>query len=265
MCLVIVAFQCCSELPLVVAANRDEYYARGTEPAAFWLDQPQLLAGRDLVQGGTWMGLTRQGRFAAITNYRDPARTEPAPRSRGELPLAFLGGSQGCADFLHSIAGKAAEYAGFNLLVGVPGELWYLSNGSVARLRPRRLASGIYGLSNASLDTPWPKVQLGKRRLRELLARTETPTHDELLAVVGDRKLANSSDLAQLGLGEPMDQLLSAQFITAPRYGTRSSTSVWLDASRRAHWCELSFDQRGEVVSSVEQQFVLDEPSGAPR
>ncbi|MCB1676400.1 MAG: NRDE family protein, partial [Halioglobus sp.] len=123
MCLLLVAHQYDRRYPLVVAANRDEFHARATAAAHFWPEQPNLLAGRDLAQGGTWMGITRRGHFAAITNYRDPAQTAPAPRSRGELPLDYLSGEPEPGAYLRQVARRAAQYAGFNLLVGCPGAL----------------------------------------------------------------------------------------------------------------------------------------------
>lgn len=274
MCLVIFAHQVSSDYPLLVAANRDEYHHRPTAVSDFWPDQPQLLAGRDLLQGGTWMGVTRDGRFAAVTNYRDPARTTAAPRSRGELPLDFLLGSQPPTAFLEDVATRAQEYAGFNLLVGDRDTLWYFTNsgsGGARRLRP-----GVYGLSNAGLDTPWPKVELGKSRLDSLLAENDIApavprnqqnvqpparhhpmTHDALLDVVGDRTLADPCALSEHGLDGSMDPLLSAQFIVSDGYGTRSSTTLWLDAHEQVHWRELSFNERGALRDAQQKAFAL--------
>ena len=166
MCLLIFAHQLSADYPLMVAANRDEFYARPTAPAAFWPEYPGLLAGRDLEQGGTWMGVTREGRFAAVTNYRDPDVAMPAPRSRGELPLDYLAGSTTPASYLAELAKRGGEYAGFNLLVGDRDSLWYFANSGGQA--PRALSPGLYGLSNARLDTPWPKVERGKAMLLSL-------------------------------------------------------------------------------------------------
>jgi len=257
MCLLIFANQADPRYPLVLAANRDEFHARPTAASEFWPEHPTLLAGRDLEQGGTWMGVTREGRFAAITNYRDPARTMPAPRSRGELPLAFLLGSLEPDQYLRELLPRAAEYAGFNLLVGTATNLWYLTNSLPPESRaPQRIPPGIHGLSNARLDTPWPKVELGKRRLGALL-RAGAPDHDTLAAVVADRGLADPRSLRLQGLEDSMDQVLSAQFITAGSYGTRSSTTLWLDRDGRFQWREATFDQRGEPSGSREQDFLI--------
>jgi uncharacterized protein with NRDE domain len=266
MCLMIFAHQVLPEFPLLVAANRDEYHSRPTAASDFWPEQPQLLAGRDLLQGGTWMGVTRSGRFAAVTNYRDPARTAPAPRSRGELPLGFLAGAQTPEAFLRGIAASAQDYAGFNLLVGDRHGLWYFSNSD--GMAPRLLPAGIYGLSNARLDTPWPKVERGKALLRSLLSGDETTSdvpvsvvdrlsHDALLMVVGDRRLAEAGALRAQGLDGAMDPVLSAQFIVTGGYGTRSSTTLWFDARHQAHWREHSYNEQGELRESRQQVFSL--------
>jgi len=259
MCLVIVAHQAFRDYPLVVAANRDEYHARATRPSQFWPTHPDILAGRDEELGGTWMGVTRSGRFAAITNYRDPSRTAPAPRSRGELPLGFLAGSDHPRDFLQALRASAADYAGFNLLLGGAGELWYYSNSEDNP--PEGLAPGIYGLSNAHLDTPWPKSELGKQKLAQLgraqAAGGDDPDHEQLTAVVADRRTAPESDLHPLGLESEMEQLLSAQFIVTEGYGTRSCTTMWLSGDRRASWREQSYDSRGGLTGVQREDFSL--------
>ncbi|NND68663.1 MAG: NRDE family protein [Halioglobus sp.] len=255
MCLLIFAHQPGSTYPLVVAANRDEFHNRPTAPAQFWQDAPDLLAGRDLEAGGTWMGVTATGRFAAITNFRDPDRTAPAPRSRGELPTDFLNGTARCSSYLEGLAARGTEYAGFNLLVGDGDELWYCSNVPAdGAEQPRQLKPGIYGLSNALLDTPWPKVTLGKAALTGLLAGDRL-THRTLAEVVGDTGLAEPGALHAQGLRGDMDQLLSAQFIVTPGYGTRSRTTLWRDAGGATHWREQSFNPQGELTG--EQRFAF--------
>ena len=257
MCLLIFSYRVDPRYPLVLAANRDEFHARPTAASAFWAEHPQLLAGRDLEQGGTWMGLTRSGRFAAITNCRDPARTTPAPRSRGELPLGYLTGKQDPETYLSSLLATASEYAGFNLLVGTIDNLWYLTNSATAPpCGPVPLVPGLYGLSNAQLDTPWPKVTLGKGRLQALLGKGALD-HDALAAVVADQQLADPGDLLRLGLTDDMAQVLSSQFITTASYGTRSSTTLWADQAGQAHWRESSFDAGGGLTGQREECFSL--------
>lgn len=252
MCLIIFAHRMNPGYPLLVAANRDEFHARPAAASRFWTDHPGLLAGRDLEQGGTWMGVTRSGRFAAVTNYRDPARTAPAPRSRGELTTGFLTGAASPQAYLEGIAPNAGEYAGFNLLLGDRQALWYFSNNCPG---PRQLPPGIYGLSNARLDTAWPKVELGKRVLAA--SPDSSFDHDQLASSVSDRQPAPLQDLGQHGLEGDMDQLLSAQFIVNDLYGTRATTTLRLGSDHRAHWRELSFAPDGSETGRVELEFGL--------
>ena len=256
MCLVIFAHQCSAQYSLVVSANRDEFHARPTEPSHFWETQPKVLAGRDLEQGGTWMGTTRSGRFAAITNVSDPGRTAPAPLSRGALTLNFLAGESTPQAYLAEVEPQADQYALFNLVVGDQHSLWVFSNARGSR-GPEALAPGLYGLGNAALDTPWPKVQLGKSVLARSL-ECETLTHAELAMAVQDRNLARPEELAAQGLRGEMDQTLSAQFITAGVYGTRSTTTLWQTRAGSANWRELSFDEAGQETGRVEESFRLE-------
>ena len=184
MCLIAFAWRADPRYPLVVAANRDELHARPAAPAAFWsdLDAPTLLAGRDLQAGGTWLGLTRAGRFAALTNVREPGRAGPAdPPSRGALVLDFLRGSEPPAAFLAER--DLSAYAGFNLLLGTPDELW--SAGNRDPQPPRALEPGVYGLSNAVLDAPWPKLTSARQALGQALSAGPTPA--ALLELLADQ------------------------------------------------------------------------------
>lgn len=257
MCLLILAHQVTPGNPLVVTANRDEFHARPTAVSDFWEEQPDLLAGKDLEQGGTWMGITRNGRFAAITNYRDPARTAPSPRSRGELPLNYLTGAENPENYLRHLAAQAQHYAGFNLLLGDSSSLWYFSNSTPAAQRsPTCLQPGIYGLSNALLDTPWPKVGLGKDKLQQVLDGGAL-SHDSLFAVINDRRLADPGALRLHGMASDMDQLLSAQFIVTGQYGTRSNTTLWTQSDGLVSWRELSFNASGAQQAVRELEFHL--------
>jgi uncharacterized protein with NRDE domain len=254
MCLLIIAHQVAREYPLLVAANRDEFHARPTGVSDFWTAHPDLLAGRDLQMGGTWMGVTRSGRFAAVTNYRDPAQSAVAPRSRGELPLAYLTGSQDPETYLKKVAAMARDYGGFNLLVGDRHDLWYFTNSD--SMDPQCLPPGVYGLSNARLDTPWPKVELGKVRLMALL-QAGSISHSVLETVVTDRLLADQRTLSRHGLDGGMEATLSAQFIVTADYGTRSSTTLWTDAHDQLSWRERSFDQHGALSAVQQREFSL--------
>ena len=252
MCLLIFAHQVSQKYPLQVAANRDEFHARPTAVSDFWAEHPELLAGRDLQQGGTWMGVTRGGRFAAVTNYRDPEGTLGAPRSRGELPLGYLVGSRSPQEFLMNLEGRAGDYAGFNLLVGDRHSLWYFTNSD--KLAPRSLPPGIYGLSNATLDTPWPKVELGKAKLQALQKKGGI-SHEALATIIAARQIADHRSLVSQGLDGSMDPILSAQFIVTEAYGTRSSTTLWTDAQARISWREQSFNEQGKLSEVQHKEF----------
>lgn len=244
MCLILVAWRSHPEYPLVVAANRDEFYRRPTLPAAFWPDHPQVLAGRDLEAGGTWMGITRQGRFAALTNFRDPARHKPEAPSRGWLVADFLTGTQSIDAYLDGL--DAAACNGFNLLLGDGARLVAFSNISNAR---HELAPGLYGLSNALLDTPWPKVSSGKTALEAAVA--DLPGETGLWQLLRDDTTHPDGVLPQTGVPLEWERLLSAAFVLSPDYGTRSSTVLTVSA--------------GGVVSFDEQAWLPDAVSGERR
>ncbi len=220
MCLILLAHRAHPRWRLVVAANRDEAYARPTAPAGWWSDAPEVLAGRDLRAGGTWMGITRAGRFAAVTNVREWPLPPAAPLSRGHLVSGFLLGQQRAEAYLASLS--PSEYAGYNLLVSeADGELWYASNrgGEAAPV-----ADGIHGLSNALLDTPWPKVRRGTAGLAALLSHPAGPDEDALFRLLADADPAPDPDLPDTGIGQAGERALSSLFIATPDYGTRAST-----------------------------------------
>lgn len=244
MCLILIAYRCHPGYELLVAANRDEFHDRPTSPLAFWEDAPDLLAGRDLQEGGTWMGITCAGRFAALTNYRDPHRVKPGAPSRGHLVSSYLQGAQSASAALERLRLSADRYNGFNLVLGDAAGLYYYSN---CAGEPQRLEPGLYGLSNHLLDTPWPKLKRGVAMLRGVLEQQRDPTSDDLLPILTDRALAADAELPQTGVPLEWERWLSAIFIDAPGYGTRSSTVLqiasggaariveitWADASRR--------------------------------
>lgn len=242
MCLLVLAWRLLPDTPLLLAGNRDELYARPAAPAQFWAAAPLLLAGRDLLAGGTWLGVTREGRFAAVTNYREPRTAAPPPRSRGELARDYLQGAAEPGEFVQALAPRAGDYSGFNLLLGDRDELWWYSNrGGPARL----LGPGIYGLSNHLLDTPWPKVEIAKAALRRLCA-AGTPQVADLLTLLADRRTHAAA--AADGLDADTARALSAIFIETPSYGTRCSSVLRLGADGRAEFVERRHaPERGEA------------------
>jgi uncharacterized protein with NRDE domain len=250
MCLVSLAYKAHSTYPLLVAANRDEYHQRPTAAAQFWKEYPDLLAGKDLQAGGTWMGVTRAGRFAAITNHRNPPTTPLEPRSRGFLTLDFLRGEASASQYLETVNTRAGEYAGFNLIVGDSEQLWYLSNieGRVQKLQP-----GIYSLSNALLHSNWPKQALASTHMQRCAAGEAG--HRALQAVVSSRVQVEEHRLPDTGVGLEFEKLLSAPFIVSPEYGTRATTSLSLDSVGRGDWLETSFDATGHSIGQQRWQF----------
>ncbi len=258
MCLILLAWQAHADYPLVVAANRDEFFARATATAAFWDDAPQVLAGRDLDAGGTWLGVTRQGRFAALTNYRAPGsnRTSgpmvPNAPSRGLLVSRFLTGKQTPETYLSELQAESERYNGYNLLFGDRSALYCYANRSNAA---QRLAPGVYGLSNDLLDTPWPKIARGKSALAMTLQAL--PDEAPLFDLLHDDQPAPDAVLPRTGVSLEWERLLSAAFICAPDYGTRSSTVLLVDQSGELRFTERSFAAGGTETSRVEYAFAL--------
>ncbi len=252
MCLILLAVDTHPLYRLIIAANRDEFYERPTAPAAFWADAPDLMAGRDLRSGGTWLGVTRTGRIAAITNYRDPRQVKPEAPSRGDLVSSFLTGSMVIEDYLQFLQREGAAYNGFSLIFGDPGRLAFFSNRDG---EPRTLEPGIHGLSNHLLDTPWPKVARGREALERVVAKGATVQAEELFAILADRAVAADSLLPDTGVGIELERLLSPLFTVAPTYGTRSSTVILIDRENRVFFSERTFNGRPEFVKSVTREF----------
>jgi len=242
MCLVLIALDSHPDYRLIVAANRDEFYDRPTEPAAFWVDAPWVLAGRDLRAGGTWLGVDRRGRFAAVTNYRQGEREPPAPRSRGCLVSDFLTTDTGPLEHLTRVRSDAGLYNGFNLIASDAGGLFYYSN---REGRVRTLTAGVYGLSNHLLDTPWPKVASMKTAFDALLNQGASDPTAGLFALLSDRNRPADDLLPSTGIGPEWERLLSSAFIASDDYGTRSSTVVLVGRDGGIVFIERTFGPRG--------------------
>jgi len=256
MCLLVFAYKFHRDYPLVLVANRDEYYDRPTAPARFWEDFPHLLAGKDLKDGGTWLGVTRSGRIAAITNYRDPRNQKTGAPSRGMLVRDFLVGRQTSLEYLKSLAHRADQYNGFNLIVGdKEGLYWYSNRGPGIR----GLEPGIHGLSNHLLDTPWPKVVRAKEALLDLLSGDRFPADEEFFKLLLDQTRPRDSELPDTGVGLEWERILSPIFITSPVYGTRSSTLVFMHANGKVRFVERSHDKEAPSPRVREFSFTLDQ------
>lgn len=254
MCLIAIAHHAHPQRPLVVAANRDEAYARPTQQAHFWDSQPQVLAGRDLEGGGTWLGIDRLGRFAAITNFREVGAHRNDAPTRGHLVSDFLSGDTKAEPYLQKIAEQAQRYNGFNLLLLDDSGLYYFSNRSADDdSAPRRLGSGVYGLSNHLLDTPWPKVVLAKQGFARSIDAGEPL--ESMMEILRDTETAPDNALPSTGLGAERERLLSPIFIAAETYGTRCSTLLEISSTRRARFIERSFGPGGAIGDAVEYRF----------
>jgi uncharacterized protein with NRDE domain len=228
-----------STYPLILLANRDEYYERPSASARFWEEAPWVLAGKDLRAGGTWLGITKNGRIAAVTNYRDPASIKEGAPSRGRLVSDFLAGQQDPGEYIEKLDKESGKYNGFNFILGDKGRLyWYSNRGHGVQ----SLGPGIYGLSNHLLDTPWPKVAKSKDALVNLLSGRRAPTLDELFHILADRTIADDEALPHTGVDLEWERILSPIFIKSPNYGTRSSTVMLIDTDNRVTFVEKTFN-----------------------
>ena len=238
MCIILLAHQANDEYPLILAANRDEFYERPTALAHFWADAPDTLAGRDLERGGTWLGVTLRGRIAAVTNYRElQAKKQEAP-SRGALVSDFLKGDERPEEYLSKLSAGASLYNGFNLIVGTAQKLCYFSNRTD---EPLEIARGIHGVSNHLLDTPWPKVERGRAALQEIITRVGEPSMEDIFKVLADDARATDEALPETGVGLELERVLSPLFIKTNVYGTRSSTVVLINRHQEVIFVERTF------------------------
>jgi uncharacterized protein with NRDE domain len=249
MCFIVFAYRFHPSYRLIAAANRDEYFERPSSPAAVWEEAPQVLAGRDLKEGGTWMGITREGKFAAITNYRDPEAFKIRAPSRGKLVSDFLTGSENAASYVENISRQGQNYNGFNLICGDPKDLFVYSN----RGKIEKLEAGIYGLSNHLLDSPWPKVIKGKKALSGAMPKKGKDLEEALFKILFDRKFAPDHKLPSTGIALDWERVLSSIFIESPAYGTRSSSVLLIAKNNRIKFVEKVFD--GRPMPWIESRF----------
>ena len=251
MCLIFFSINQHKNYKLIIAANRDEFYNRKTAPADFWQDHPDVLGGRDLEAQGTWMAMTKAGKIAMVTNYRDPQNINPNAPSRGQLVSNYLIGSKKPEDYLKGIEPTATQYNGFNLLIGTVDDLWYLSNykSGVDFIQP-----GFYGLSNHLLETPWPKVEEGKKILTLILDQHKIePTL--LLDLIHNEAIAEDDKLPYTGLSLERERALSSMFIKTEGYGTRCSTVVLIDHQNQVEFVERVYDTQTRNYN--EQKFAF--------
>ena len=243
MCLINFNFQDHSKYKLIVAANRDESYARPTASAHFWEDEALILAGRDLLQGGTWLGITKNGRFAALTNYLDPSLPIIGRFSRGDIVRQYLTTDVEPLDFIRRLAEDRSLYDGFNIIVGNGDQLIHYNN---ILDETNVISPGTHSLSNHTLNTPWPKVVTGKKRLSEYVSTNQNSIDmDSLFDILSDHTIAEDNKLPETGVGLEIERVLSPLFIKSPNYGTRSSTVVLIDRENNVSFAERVFVEGG--------------------
>ncbi len=249
MCLIFISINDHPKYKLIVAANRDEFYARNTAAVSVWLDHPDVIGGRDLEAQGTWMAMTKGGKIGMVTNYRDLKNLKLNAPTRGLLVTDFLFNGYKAEPYLKDVDLKASQYNGFSLLVGSIDELYYYSN---YQSRIIKLTQGFYGLSNHLLDTPWPKVKRGKEKMASVLT-----SHDfgssALFEVLRDEKIAPDNQLPNTGLDIERERAVSAMFIKSPNYGSRCSTVVLVDKENNVSYSERVYNP--ETFDHTEKEF----------
>lgn len=253
MCLIIFAHDYHPKYKLVVAANRDEFYSRPTLTADFWEENPEILAGKDLKEGGSWMGITKSGRFAALTNFRDPASNKDNAPSRGHLVKNYLESTLMPEAYLANLADKGANYNGFNLLLGTKNSLYCYSN---REKLIRELAPGVHGLSNGLLNEPWPKVTKGINMLKDIL-QDEEFEFESLFTMMADREQFPDNLLPKTGVSLEWERALAPLFVISPEYGTRVTTVILVDRDNNIKFWERNFinkqpDKWEEVYYEIE-------------
>ena len=257
MCLLSFAIDSHPRYHLVLAANRDEYFVRPTMPAQFWEDAPQILAGRDLVAGGTWLGISKSGRLAALTNYYGPDEYAANKLSRGWLITDFLKGDLSPDGYLEQLRQTGHHYNGFGLVFGDSTGLNYYTNRGPSICG---LSTGIHGLTNHLLDTHWPKLITIKSGLQHIIESTAVIDPEDLFILLSDRTSYPDHTLADTGGGTERDRSLSSIFVSRDDFGTRCSTVVLIDRDNRMTFLERSFDAHQNIMGTVE--FHLDLNSG---
>lgn len=253
MCLIVFAYKTHPDYKLILAANRDEFYERPTTVANWWDDYPDILGGRDLKAKGTWMGVDKQGRFSAVTNYRDLSNIREDAKSRGDLPVDFLRNGQASVAYTEEVLKNAQEYNGFNLL-SMDEEMTHISN---YENKVNVLESGIYGLSNALLDTPWPKVEKVKTEFSNQIEKDFNLR--DLISVMQNEEVAPDEALPPTGLPLEMERAVSAMCIRTPNYGTCCSTAITVDYSGNVKFLEQSYPVGDRTEGKVEYTFNANE------
>lgn len=256
MCILFIAVKQHPKFPLIIAANRDEFYRRPTLESGYWTDFPDLLAGKDLQAGGTWMGVTKQGYISALTNIRAPHLNQEAAQSRGRLVLDYLTKPELRGSYVQQLHQSRGKFNGYNLLYGKWHDLAVYNNHEDSL---QFLDDGFYGLSNANLNSPWPKINKGVQALKHYCGHLDKVEPEILLELMRNEDKAEDHLLPKTGVPEIWEKQLSSIFINVQGYGTRTSTIFWIDDNSEAFWYERTYNEKAEIVSEVKQQFCISE------
>lgn len=258
MCIAYLAIQTDPDWPLFIAANRDEFHARPTKPAAPWSRRADIISGIDLQAKGTWLGITRHGRYAFLTNFREPGSTKVDAPSRGQLASQYLEGQLTPQDYALQIQDTVQDYNGFNLIVGNLDGACYIGNHLPAGQQVRELGAGRYVLSNHLLDTPWPKAKRLRRALDKYPENSIMYSLESVYKILKDGTKAADKDLPATGLSIERERLLSSPFIISPDYGTRSSTIVAVHATGHGILSEITYGPDGQQTERHDWPFVVN-------
>lgn len=255
MCILFIAVNQHPKYPLIIAANRDEFHQRPTQASHFWERHPNMLAGKDLSAGGTWMGINKAGRIAALTNIRAPGKERENAISRGELVANYLTQGQSSEEYLLQLQNTHENYNGYNLLFGSLDNLQVYNSFENTSYG---LINGVYGLSNASLNSPWPKLDAGRKALADYCRQSGELHYQHLFELLMNDVAANDEDLPKTGVPIDWERKLSSIFITSAEYGTRSSTVLLVDTNRQCLWEERTFDPEANLLEQKEFSFSIE-------
>ena len=251
MCLILFAYKVSKKYPLILIANRDEFYQRPTACMDFWHNKPYILAGKDIEQGGTWFGINKNKRFAAITNFRDPFSIKQNAPSRGEIIIDFLDSNKNIKSYINEFKKKAGVYNGFNLLLGDKDSIFWFSN---LKNETEKIKIGIHGISNKFLNTAWPKIEFGKKALQQII--NEKITYKSLFSLLTNRTIASDTSLPNTGIGIEWERILSPLFIKSDIYGTRSSTIMLINKNKNIDIIERTYNPENHLKYKDKKFFI---------
>jgi uncharacterized protein with NRDE domain len=254
MCILFIAVKQHPLYPLIIAANRDEFHDRPTQSSHFWPEHKAILAGKDLRAGGTWMGINKKGDIAALTNIRAPGKERSNAVSRGELVTNFLRLLNNKNNYLSTLQNTHLDYNGYNLLFGNLTQLQVYNSFDNTAFE---LEEGVYGLSNASLDSPWPKLDIGKSALAHYCQHHNNLNFEHLFELLGNNLPAKDEDLPDTGISKELEKVLSSIFIKSPEYGTRSSTILLINSQQQVYWEERTFNASGKKINTNVHEFKI--------